>query len=113
MAGFSSSEINDAKRRVREMRERARSFVDENPQAQSVAEEIMEDEQKDPHSKENSTGEGRTNESNIFNDLFSRFGLNNTDFSDGSSALVLALILILSREKADNMLILALLYILL
>lgn len=109
MAGFSSSEINDAKRRVREMRERAKSFVDENPIEKNAAEEVMEEKQKDTRSKENSRAENNRG----VGDFFSQLGLNNIDFSDSSSALILALILILSREKADNMLILALLYILL
>lgn len=43
----------------------------------------------------------------VKNDLFSNL------FSNDDSALILAMILILSKEKADNMLILALLYILL
>lgn len=106
MAGFSSSEINDAKRRVREMRERAKSFVDDHPSPEDVKEEVIEEEQKQNNQNQNSRAESS-------NDFFSQLGLNHIDFSDSSSALVLALILILSREKADNMLILALLYILL
>lgn len=109
MAGFSSSEINDAKRRVREMRERAKSFVDDKQSAENTVKEVIEEDKNTNYKSEKSRAEN-----NIFDgDFFSKLGLNNIDVSDSSSALVLALILILSREKADNMLILALLYILL
>ncbi len=96
MSDYSSSDINDAKRRVEEMRKRARSIVDP----------IADD----------STVEGKDTADNSsqspFNlgSLLSGFGI---DSIGGDSSLILALILILSREGADNMLILALLYILL
>lgn len=108
MAGFSSSEINDAKRRVWEMRERAKSFVEDAPPQENNEEEIIEEQQNT-----NSNFDSNRAENSNSSDFFTHLGLNNIDFSDSSSALVLALILILSREKADNMLILALLYILL
>lgn len=88
MADYSSNDINDAKRRVEEMRQKAREYVD-TP------------EQNKPQEEQNSTSPLS---------LFSSFGI---DKLGSDSSLILALILILSREGADNMLILALLYILL
>lgn len=89
MADFSANEINEARRRVQEMRERAKGFVDE-PQPEPV--EIKEA----PNPLTNGVGD-------MINGLF----------SSSDSSIILALVLILSHEKADNMLILALLYILL
>jgi len=91
MPSFSSSDINEAKRRVREMQERARAF--------SPPEPTPPPKQEPPP------------ESPLFglSDFLGGIG----EDGDAGRALVLALILILSREKADNMLILALLYILL
>lgn len=90
MADFSLNDINEAKRRVQQMHDRAREFVDEKPNEIEQVPII-------PKSKEN----------NGIGDLIS--GL----FSSNDSSIILALVLILSHEKADNMLILALLYILL
>ena len=91
MAEFSYSDINDARRRVEEMRKRAQSYVGE------------ENKESAPQPE---TRENKPNSNNFF-DLLGSLSAND------DSALILALILILSREKADNMLILALLYILL
>lgn len=88
MADYSSNEINDAKRRVEEMRQRAREYVDSPPQQES------------PPTQNNTAPLS----------FLSSFGI---DKLGNDSSLILALILILSREGADNMLILALLYILL
>jgi len=95
MADFSSSDINEAKRRVKEMQERARSYSQsEQPQ--------NEEKKKEPPKTESQSPFG------VF-DFLSDF----MSGDDGSKGIILALILILAREKADNMLILALLYILL
>lgn len=93
MADFSLNDINEAKRRVQQMHDRAREFVDEVPQ-----EVTQETPPLDlPLPKAN----------NGIGDLISNL------FSSNDSSIILALVLILSHEKADNMLILALLYILL
>lgn len=84
MNEFSNNNIDEAKRRVQEMHSRAREFIDEKPQEPKV----------------------ETDNSNISSMISSLF-------SSNDSSLILALVLILSHEKADNMLILALLYILL
>lgn len=101
MADFSSNDINDAKRRVEEMRNRARSYIDSPQDNQSKnTDNTGNTEKSNPPPTGNSPLAGL---GDIFNKL---------SFNDDSS-LILALVLILSREKADNMLILALLYILL
>ncbi|MGN0522876.1 MAG: hypothetical protein ACI4IG_01215 [Eubacterium sp.] len=99
MADFSVSDIDEAKRRVQEMRNRAKSFVDQpvtptpvsQPEHKSIASSPPID--KSLGSSEN--------------------GIMNGLFNSSDSSLILALVMILSREGADNMLILALLYILL
>lgn len=103
MASFSSSEINDAKRRVQEMRRRAQNLVvdDDNKSEKSVIDNIEE------------TEENSKNQSNQKDKTENDFLNSNSDKNSNSFALILALILILSNEEADNMLILALLYILL
>lgn len=104
MADFSSNDINDAKRRVEEMRNRARSYIgspqDNQSQNTNNTDNTGNTEKSNPPPSSNSPLAGL---GDIFNKL---------SFNDDSS-LILALVLILSREKADNMLILALLYILL
>ena len=99
MQQFSSSDINEAKRRVKEMQERAKSYS-------------QGDSQEAPGEPEAQSGE-KTNEN-----VSSAFGIFDflsslTGDDGGSKGIILALILILAKEKADNMLILALLYILL
>ena len=105
MADFSSNDINDAKRRVEEMRNRARKYVDSPQDTQSY------------NQTNNNAHSGSTENNNPPPPSGSLFGGLGDIFSkiSGSddSSLILALVLILSREKADNMLILALLYILL
>lgn len=87
MNDYSANDINDAKRRVEEMRQRAKDYVD---------------------SPQNDIPTQQADESPI--PFLSSLGI---DKLGSDSSLILALILILSREGADNMLILALLYILL
>ena len=94
MSQFSPSDINEAKRRVKEMQEKARSYSKAGQSAPVEEKSKAENESASP--------------SGIFGMLSDL-----TSGDDSSKGLILALILILSREKADNMLILALLYILL
>ena len=112
MADFSAADINEAKRRVREMQSRARAFVPDN-QNTSSAEPPQKNSDAPQRSKpQNSSDSGGNGTPFGLPGLFESFGLGGSNTS-GDSSLILALILILSREKADNMLILALLYILL
>ena len=99
MAEFSYSDINDAKRRVREMQRKAQGFVaaEQNEPPPREPQEKKKEETQPPQPAP---------ALNLFDSLRSLT-------SGEDSGLLLALILILSREKADNMLILALLYILL
>lgn len=93
MADFLSSDINDAKKRVEEMRKRAQGYI--NPPNESPPPK--------PQEKDNSFGFI----SDIIGSLFS------SSENESSTGLILAIILILSREGGNNKLILALLYILL
>ena len=104
MADFSASDIDEAKRRVREMRNRAQSFVnipEETPNNGVHRDELRG--QGQPKNAPNRERGGSDFMGSLFGDMF----------KSDDSALILALIMILSREGADNMLILALLYILL
>lgn len=97
MADFSSNDINEAKRRVREMQERVKSYQPSEA----------------PHEEKNERKQESSEKNNDNSSGFSIFNILGDLTSGEDKGLILALILILSREKADNMLILALLYILL
>ncbi|MGN1420366.1 MAG: hypothetical protein ACI4XC_02475 [Eubacterium sp.] len=114
MPNFSESDINDAKRRVREMQNRANNFVSEEPkrnndgfnsQHQNRRQNINRAEN---NKNEKISKEGTEDSKSGQNGLLDLFG-----DGDKSQIIILALILVLSREGADNMLILALLYLLL
>lgn len=100
MSEFNSNDINDAKRRVEEMRKRANNYI-ESPQNKG-------DSPNAPSGKKDNKNDSPLSFlSDLTGSLFSSSG------NDGSQGLILALILILSKEGADSKLILALLYILL
>ena len=96
MPTFSSSEIEEAKRRVREMQSRADSYVSGGKPQEKVnipkppREEVEKQSEREKPSKTD--------------ELFS---------SDDSFITILLLIIILSHEGADNKLLLALIYLLL
>lgn len=94
MAVFSDYEINEAKRRVREMQNKASSFVGENERKEQKPTKEHVPKGESTETKENDNTES------------------NAD-SDNSLFIILALIMLLSREKADSSLIIALLYLLL
>lgn len=103
MPQFSEKDINEAKKRVWEMQNRASHFVDESTKprernrtgnASSVPPVF---EEKSAERNHNSANEKKSDKKS----------------EDQSLAIILALILILSSEGADNTLILALLYLLL
>ncbi|WP_298653533.1 hypothetical protein [uncultured Eubacterium sp.] len=100
MSEFNSNDINDAKRRVEEMRKKANNYID-TPQNED---KIYKNSSAKSDNKNNSP---LSFLSDLTGSLFSSSG------NDGSQGLILALILILSKEGADSKLILALLYILL
>ncbi len=97
MSSYSSSDINDAKRRVEEMRKRSQDYIAPSEKSKTTS--------SPPESKQNFASNPI---SDLLNGIFS-----GSDSGDGSKGLILALILILSKEGADHSLILALLYILL
>lgn len=105
MADFSASDIDEAKRRVREMRNRAQNFVNRSEETQNNS--APQDEPKGQSQSDNAPNRERGGGSDFMASLFGDM------FKSDDSALILALVMILSREGADNMLILALLYILL
>lgn len=102
MADFSASDIDEAKRRVREMRNRAQNFVNRSEETQNNSAPHQGQGQSD-NAPNRERGGGSDFMASLFGDMF----------KSDDSALILALVMILSREGADNMLILALLYILL
>lgn len=100
MANYSSSDVNEAKRRVEEMRRKSQNYISNqssNQNARPADDALTKNDKKN----ENPV-------TDILNSL-----LSGSSSGDSSKAIVLALILILSKEGADNSLILALLYILL
>lgn len=114
MAQFSASDINDAKRRVEQMHQRAKTFVDDNnapPSSQKQEPEPHHQPEPEPHHQLTSDFEPSQQGGFSISSIFKALGIGGE--KEHSSGLILALILILSHEKADNMLILALLYILL
>ena len=89
MPYFSEQDINEAKKRVNDMQKRAEKLKNQ----ENISENENGEEEK---LKENI----KKNESEI----------KENEEKDDSSLIILALIMLLSREGADNMLILALLY---
>ena len=98
MADYNSNDISDAKRRVEEMRKKAQGYVDtQNTDKGNYK----------PHTDSSNQEPQPSFLTEVLSSLFSN------QARDNSAGLILALILILSKEGADNKLILALLYILL
>ena len=99
MPAFSQNEINEAKRRVEDMRRRSYGYS--QPESKSeTPDEVLPAVKTEPERKPSQS-------SGMLDGLLG--GL----FKNEDTALILILILILYREKADSSLILALLYILL
>lgn len=98
MAQFSEQDINEAKRRVRELQSRAAGFVFDKEN------NVPTDDGNEAHTHSDDKNEEVKPEKGESSDDKSE---------DKSFFIILALILLLSREGADNTLILALLYLLL
>lgn len=90
MPYFSENDINEAKRRVSDMQKRASRLTDEKE-------------------NENKNNIDKKDESKANHEEPDKASANE---KDDSSLIILALIMLLSHEGADNMLILALLYLL-
>lgn len=86
MAYFSENDINEAKKRVSDMQKRARSLTNDSEKEKKI------DDKKRVENED--------------------LKAEKSDEKDDSSLIILALIMLLSHEGADNMLILALLYLL-
>ncbi|MDD6567224.1 MAG: hypothetical protein PUF01_00050 [Eubacteriales bacterium] len=86
MAYFSENDINEAKKRVSDMQKRARSLTNDSEKENKIDDEKRVENEDLKAEK--------------------------SDEKDDSSLIILALIMLLSHEGADNMLILALLYLL-
>lgn len=104
MPQFSEKDINEAKRRVWEMQNRASHFVDENTKTTRENNSNNSAADVPPLNKEKTNPEKNIADNERQSDKKGE---------DKSLAIILALILILSSEGADNTLILALLYLLL
>lgn len=102
MAQFDEREINEAKKRVWEMRNRASLFVEDTPRQNesnktgNAVPPPVNNQPKRENAK-NTQKDEKTDEAN----------------DDKAFFVILALIMLLSKEGADNTLILALLYLLL
>ncbi|GEM_PF-174525 len=112
MAAFSESEINEAKERVRRMKERASSYIDfQEKEEENNRTHAREDGERHRGEERNRRGEqeeihNRPNSECLDDET------NSQGESDDQSFIILMLILLLSHEGADNALILALLYLL-
>lgn len=91
MPYFSEQDINEAKKRVSDMQKRAEKLKNQ----ENISENENGEDEKIKENIEKNENEIEENEE-----------------KDDSSLIILALIMLLSREGADNMLILALLYLL-
>lgn len=129
MAQFSEADINEAKRRVMDMRNRANRYAgisnyqnEQNSQSrksgapQNDFEKSQHNEEKrneNSNNESSSQGKAKQNRSEKQGSILGILdGLFDTE-KDNSFIIILALILILNKEGADNKLILALLYLLL
>lgn len=91
MPYFSEQDINEAKKRVNDMQKRAEKLKYQE------------------NTSENENGEEEKLKENVKKN---ESEIKENEEKDDSSLIILALIMLLSREGADNMLILALLYLL-
>lgn len=123
MADFNEADILAAKRRVQEMRNRANRFTAEDNAQQDAAvhgnEGSADAEDNENSRRESKAQQARVNEMNrqsedkAARDAKEETSGNDEAVQDKSFVIILALILILSKEGADSKLILALLYLLL
>lgn len=103
MAVFSESEINEAKRRVRDMQSRASKFASEGLDEEAVAFHRSEEKAQPLQEKKALPAD----ENGALPDLSDK-----PDEWENSQLIILALVMLLSHEEADSMIILALLYLL-
>lgn len=112
MAAFSESEINEAKERVRRMKERASSYIDSQEKEEENVHSRVHEEKMQDHPEENAHRGEHGGDSNRRKSEVNETLSNSEGENDDQSFIILMLILLLSHEGADNALILALLYLL-
>lgn len=116
MAAFSESEINEAKERVRRMKERASAYIDtqekedENKNKNNPVHDVKND--LDHRGEERERRGEQKEEINRKNSESLEQKQNQDGENEDQSFIILMLILLLSQEGADNALLLALLYLL-
>lgn len=112
MAAFSESEINEAKERVRRMKERASAYIDTQEKEDEKNQNHFGDKNSEPRSKERERRGEQKEEIDRQNVESLEQKQNQEGENDDQSFIILMLILLLSQEGADNALLLALLYLL-
>lgn len=100
MAHFSDDDINAAKRRVQEMQNRASRYTAEEQPSGTVLHSVTDKNNCRPNETDNTRSKFPEKD-------------NDEKEKDNSFFVILALLMLLSKEGADNNLILALLYLLL
>lgn len=108
MADFSRREIEEAKKRVREMQKRANSYIgaDSCAQNQSVNHNVISEKTQKKQT------EGSPEPLKEFKEGKSKAAENETEEGSDSNFIILMLLILLSHEGADRKLLLALLYLL-
>lgn len=117
MAQFSEADINEAKRRVMDMRNRANRYAGiTDYQEEHNRQNHKNHAENNSQHRQNEENQNKKNSQNSEKQNGSVLGMLDGLFDgdkDNSFVIILVLILILNKEGADNKLILALLYLLL
>lgn len=124
MQHFSESDIREAKERVREMRRRASAYIDEEEQGPAPADEPRAEQESKAQEAPSPAGEVNQSEQAAPDPPGVQAVLEGTAYpkpepmvpdpnvGEDQSMIILMLIFLLSQDEADNMLVLALLYLL-
>lgn len=110
MADFSRSDIEEAKKRVREMQMRANSYIGADNSARNQNVNNNADNKK--QAEKQTQGSNRQAEQ-FFKEDKAKADKNENESGSDSNFIILMLVILLSHEGADHKLLLALLYLLL
>lgn len=110
MADFSRSDIEEAKKRVREMQMRANSYIGADNSARNQNVKHNENNKK---TQEKQTQSSRYQPEQVFKEDKAKADENEKKSDSDSNFIILMLVILLSHEGADYKLLLALLYLLL
>ncbi len=110
MADFSRSDIEEAKKRVREMQMRANSYIGADNSARNQSVNHNSDNKKQAEKK---TQDSNRQAEQFFKEDKAKAYENEKEPGSDSSFIILMLVILLSHEGADHKLLLALLYLLL